>query len=1007
MRNFKTYFIIFILSILLFVPNSIGSASPDDLTKEITREYSAEIHTTEIDETEKIIIEGNVADDFIQQNPNVKLALFELPTYESEEESISKGIPVSIIDILENFSFEIELQDGERSRLYSKFVVAISNDSGEYTPISNARYITNPEKNAENKYAFPEAKSKKGLQVKGDMTDDAEELGISHAALNLPYNTMLYRDEESSEEDNTLLYTFQGETFYFKKDSVERFDNSIKSLSDNDVLVSLVLLMQSDPSPDTPNEYIIHPDAVGGDGATTFALNTTNEDGVKYVKAITNFVAERYTREDEKYGQVVNYIVGNEVGQNQIWNNMGPKLVTDYVKDYARTLRLIQTVVKSNYENARVYISLDHFWNENIEDDSMWKYDNKKIVDLLTKHVRSEGDIPWNMAFHPYPEDLFNPEFWNDETPIDDFDTPRITFKNLEVLVEYMNQEDFLYNGEMRRIILSEQGLNDRNNSPESQELQAAAYALAYYKTKFLEGIDSFILHRHVDHALEGGLNLGLWTTIEEQIEIANEKKYIYDVFKYIDTEHSLEVTDFAKSIIGINDWADIVDNFDPSQLADRKIPEFLGTDFIKKPLHSKVIDNFEGGVGQWGRADNAISVEQTTTDSNSGNGALQVNFDATAKLWRGAEIKFDEHVNASSKSYLSLALKIPEFDTSKEYTVKVKVYEDSGSAEGIATIDPEEGWTRISLDLADWEGVDSIERIKVWVKSTSTESWSGNFLIDDVELSSKVVAPGNEKNIAIDADYKNNLLEISEGVDVTVTNRSSSKVNGNIKIEPSDIVTFEQKHLKLGNLKSGESKTFTLKVTDLNPLEEGPVSIQLKYRGNIIEKTIGIYKIKTEKTMLFDFEENKQNWYPSDHVTAVNRVDRFLNAPGSPYAGEYALSAEGSEAPASSWKTVAVDLDEPIDLSHATEFFYYINSYGGVPEATYETKLTLFSGTEEITSINETNPDHWNEIRANIEGWEYGENVSKIEISFRAVGNEMVWNPQFQIDSIGFEEIP
>ncbi len=43
----------------------------------------------------------------------------------------------------------------------------------------------------------------------------------------------------------------------------------------------------------------------------------------------------------------------------------------------------------------------------------------------------------------------------------------------------------------MRRIILSEQGFHSLDNSLESQKIQAAAYALAYYKSKFLDGIDS------------------------------------------------------------------------------------------------------------------------------------------------------------------------------------------------------------------------------------------------------------------------------------------------------------------------------------------------------------------------------------------------------------------------------------------------------------------------------------------------------------------------------------
>src|SRR5690606_11741379 len=131
--------------------------------------------------------------------------------------------------------------------------------------------------------------------------------------------------------------------------------------------------------------------------------------------------------------------------------------------------------------------------------------------------IRSAGDLPWNIAFHPYPENLFDAAFWKDESPTFDFETDRITFKNLEVLVAYMQQEPYLFNGEMRRIILSEQGFHSPN-TPEGQLVQAAAYAYAYYKIKFLDGIDSCILHRHVDHAQEGGLNLGLWTNLQRQI---------------------------------------------------------------------------------------------------------------------------------------------------------------------------------------------------------------------------------------------------------------------------------------------------------------------------------------------------------------------------------------------------------------------------------------------------------------------------------------------------------
>lgn len=1013
-RYYCLYFIILIFCSLPIACASEGGEKNTEqeneelilLTHKESEEESMNIETVKITDENKIKVEGIVAQKLMDQYPGAKLNLYELATYESREDHIQKQSPISSTPISNHFSFEIDLTTGERSRLYSKFIVVLNHDDNNVA-VSNGHYITNPEAIAKSNFPFPKAKSKKGLQVKGDdMTGDAEELGISHAALNFSYDSMLYKDEESSKENNTIPYAFQGETFYFKKDRVENLDQEIKALSDNNVIISLILLMYYNLDEDTPNHDLIHPDHEKTENATVFALNTTNEQGVKYVSAITNFIAERYTREDEKYGRVVNFIVGNEIGQNEIWNNMGPKIVTDYVEDYARTLRLIETIVKSNYEYARTYISLDHFWNENLSDQSVWKYDNKRIVDLLSEHIRSEGDIPWNIAFHPYPEDLFEPKFWEDQSPTNDMEnTPRITFKNLEVLVDYMQQEQMLYNGEMRRIILSEQGFNDRDHSIDSQKNQAAAYAYAYYKTKFLEGIDSFILHRHVDHAHEYGLNLGLWTIVDGTITTANEKKYIYDVFKYIDTEKSLEVSEFAKDIIGIDEWEEVIDNFDASELADRNLPEFVGLDFIKKPLHFEVIEDFSNGVGGWAPADNATSVEVNTSDSMDGKGSLQVNFSALENLWRGTDITFDQPLDASTKPYLNVALKVPNFSETSEYTLKVKVYNGPDYGEGIALIDPSKGWLHVALNLEDWDGIHSIDRIKIWLKSTTLNSWDGHFLIDHVALSEDIVPIGNESNFSIETDEKNNIFREKEKITIEVTNNSSSPMNGNIKVIPSDVIEFDQKQLKLKKLNPGESKLFTLTIHTFAAPEEGPIFVDFSYRGNKMTKFLGVYEKVIEKEILFDFEDHIEGWKSGENIEEIAQVDEFLNAPGIPHSGTYALGAQAKESPATSWKTIVFEPEESLSLEMATNFFYHINSYGGVPDATYETKLTLFSEADAFSTTNLMEADAWNEIRVNIADWESKDQITKIKISFRAVGNDMDWNPQFQVDTIGYEK--
>ena len=539
-------------------------------------------------------------------------------------------------------------------------MVAVKHQDNTCTLVDSAEYIANPEAVAQNTYPFPTAKSKKGLQVA--MVGDAEDLGISHAALNVNYSGALYVDG-SINPDNTLTYQYEGQNYFFKKSWVKSYDNSIKSLSDNDIIVSLILLLYRENMDDTtPNKDLIHPDA--DTSGTVYAFNTTNEAGLRYYKAITNFIAERYTRQDELYGKAVNYIVGNEIDASQPWYNMGPKLIGDYIKDYARTLRITNTILKSNYSNARVYISLTHDWDHALPADSTWTYDGRAIVDNLNTEIKEHGDIAWNIAYHPYPEDIFDPKCWNAPNSTEGFDTDKITFKNMHVLVDYMKQQNYLYNEAPRRIILSEEGFTSKDNSVENQKIQAAAYAYAYYTTKFLDGIDSFILHRHVDHAGEMGLNLGLWTHNPDTSlspVTPYEHKYLYDVFKYIDTERSLEVTDFAKAIIGIDKWENMIPGFDSKNLSDRTLPVQTAAGIVttQQLTGESTLSDFEKGMDGWAGAENVSGVDISTVEKMSGSQSLKAsNMRSEATEYKGITKVFDTPVDFSSKPYLYFGIK-------------------------------------------------------------------------------------------------------------------------------------------------------------------------------------------------------------------------------------------------------------------------------------------------------------------------------------------------------------
>lgn len=695
---------------------------------------------------EHIQIEGIIKPTALSGFAGGRIALFELQPYE-QEEALEGRTPAAVLEQAQpSFSFQLPLRDNGRSRLFSKFAVAVIGTDGGYALLDRAKYLTNPEQTAANTFPFPERASKKGLQVQ--MYADAEELGISHAALNVYYNSALYISGAVNPA-NTYEYSYEGETFYFRRDWIANLDNAIKSLSDNRITVSLILLMKRDLNPDTPNQYLLHPDA--DESANIFAFNTTDAQGMKYYSAVTGFLAERYTRTDQKYGRAVNFIVGNEVDMSKSWYNMGSKLIGELVEDYARTVRITNTAVKSRYSNARVYISLTHNWDYGLPPTATGNYDGRAIVDQMLEEMKQHGDIPWNIAYHPYPENLLDPKVWNAPNSVSRFDTDQITFKNLHVLTDYMKQPEYLYKGQPRRIILSEQGFHSGDNTPANQQIQAAAYAYAYYTTQALEGIDSFILHRQVDHAQEGGLNLGLWSHDPDISQIPNipyEKKYLFDIFTKIDTDESLAVTAFAKPIIGIDSWTKIAPALNEQALALRNSPQEAEGQVIDPALlaGTTLLDSFEESAGGWSNAEYVSNVQIDKAVFLTGAGSLRAALVSSGAGQigesKGVAKVFPIPLDASGSRYLYAGVHPSSGPDGGSYKAKVKLYSGNHILESEITVEPKE-WSTIAVDMGNWQYRNAIDKIKIWLRPAERILWgNGFFHVDDIGLAEAAVTP-------------------------------------------------------------------------------------------------------------------------------------------------------------------------------------------------------------------------------------------------------------------------
>ena len=386
------------------------------------------------------------------------------------------------------------------------------------------------------------------------MVDDALELGVRHAALNFNLGQLLAPGAGPEEPG----IEFHGTMHRFHRAYLEAMDHQIKTLSDHGVVVSIILL-NYEPADPVLRRILLHPGYDPKCPNHLSAFNAVTPEGCEWLEASMRFLAERWSRPDQAHGRVANWIVSNEVNSHWFWSNMGHVSLDTFVADHLQTVRLIHSAVRTASKNARVFLSLEHHWNIHYPGgDETQTFAARPFLEAFARGARKSGDFDWNIAFHPYPENLGHPQTWNDKSALPDFrTTPRITFKNIDQLIRFLDQPALQFKGQRRHVILSEQGFHTPGG-PGGETIQAAAYCYAWKKIERLDGIDSFILHRHVDHAQEGGLALGLWTHQPGTIATPGRHKRIYDVFRAADGPKADEAFRFALQVIGIQSWDEI-----------------------------------------------------------------------------------------------------------------------------------------------------------------------------------------------------------------------------------------------------------------------------------------------------------------------------------------------------------------------------------------------------------------------------------------------------------------
>ncbi|MBI5832935.1 MAG: hypothetical protein HZB16_11610 [Armatimonadetes bacterium] len=478
-------------------------------------------------------------------------SLVEVPMWvDTDQPAAFLGPHPIVADAAGRFVVRVPRLDGARDRLLSRWAVARQGDAAPWQLLSSAHYADQVQ--ARWDLPVPKASGRKGLGGFGleRPRSDLVDLGISYATVNLVLNSLF----STTPAAGWSPFEYAGRTWYAHDSQIASFDRTFRALAEHGVITSVIVLIgQPGASPaGSYSRLLTHPDA---DPAGIFVMpDVTSQAGVEAYCAGLDYLARRYSDPAGGHGRVHHWILHNEVNAGWIWTNAGEKTDVQYMDLYQRSLRCAWLVARQYDAGAKVFVSLEHHWT--MKQDPRC-HPGRDLLDCLLTQCAVEGDFEWALAHHPYPQNLFEPRVWADTQVRSDFDTPKITFKNMDVLDAWMRQPRALYHGRPRTVHLTEQGLNSRDYSEKELAAQAAGMAYTWAKLRRLPSIEAFDYHNWVDNRGEGGLRIGLRKFPDEPGDPSGRKPIWY-VYQALDTPQEAEATAFALPIIGIKGWDEV-----------------------------------------------------------------------------------------------------------------------------------------------------------------------------------------------------------------------------------------------------------------------------------------------------------------------------------------------------------------------------------------------------------------------------------------------------------------
>ena len=421
-----------------------------------------------------------------------------------------------------------------------KFAIGIKKSKSAYSVISPKSYVSNPEKLSTNTAAYFVPGTKKGIQATdiNELTDTKSKTVFFN----------LYISDLMRKDSGVETYKYNGKTYHFN--GLYGYVYLVQQCNAKGIQVTAQISIDRNVS----TQSLITGNSPYAETAY-YGWNTDNRTTRQTMEAMFAYLGEKFGKNN---CYISNWILGNEVNSASGYYYVGNVSFSKFISMYSEAFRCLYNAVKSSRGSSKVFICLDNCWNQ--KNAFTICYSARSTLESFAAKISDmQKDVNWNLAYHAYNQPLSDSQFWSGANASmftsDANTTTFITMRNIQTLTDYVKNRF----GSNTRIILSEQGFSSTYGG---QANQAAAIALAYYKAACNPMIDAFIIRSYKDeaHEVAQGLAMGLK-------DANGKKKTAYNVFKNMDSSHSLKYTEkILKSQVG--NWKSLVPGYSTGKIS-------------------------------------------------------------------------------------------------------------------------------------------------------------------------------------------------------------------------------------------------------------------------------------------------------------------------------------------------------------------------------------------------------------------------------------------------------